>query len=89
MSENRSFMDGIVYWFLIGLGVIILATLNIQRIQRQHRQGTEIATVRIAAKAGDTIYHVAEFLETGTDYTRFRTTDGKIIEIVKNEVTEK
>lgn len=90
MQSDRDFVLGIVLIGLIGFSAGIIGDTAIKKFRHRHDGVPEIATVTIFnPKTGkEVLYRVAEFVEMGDNYTQFKTTDGKLVEILKNEVTE-
>ena len=87
---DRNFVVHLGLAMLFGFGIGLLAQLNINRIEGR-KPVTAVADIVIRdPKTGkELIYKVKEFLEVGESYTRFKTTDGKTVEVLKTDVTEK
>ena len=90
MQSNRDLILGLVLIGLIGFSAGILGDMAIKKFRNRQEPVKEIATVSVFnPKTGqEVLYRVAEFVEMGENYTQFKTTDGKLVEILKNEVTE-
>ncbi len=79
--------------YLIAIVLLVCACFLVpsaMRFMQARNMGEAIATVTMKDKAGkERTFRVAEFEESSPSYTRFKTVDGRIIEIVENEVRMK